>query len=393
MTRKLFGALFIILAPLAFAADPQTQQPADDHVKPPPPEPVPTAELEAAIRRGIAFLVECQNDDGSFGGPERTKGLNIMASAPGSHYAFQTATTALAVSALIEVGAVTPAARKALERGEAWLFERLPKLRRATPMELYNVWGHGYGLQALVRMHGRLPDDTERRHKIEDLIRGQYDMLTRFESVDGGWGYYDFRAGAARPGSDSTSFVNAAVLVAFAEAKQIGVEPPEKVLKRALAATVRQRKSDNSYLYGEYLKYSPLMPINRPAGSLGRSQACNIALRLWGDKVVTDDVLKTCLDRLIVRNGWLSNGRKRPIPHEAPFQVAGYFYYFGHYYAGLCVDQLKAGERPFYQDHVARLILPLQEQDGSWWDYPLYNYHQPYGTSFALLTLNKCRKN
>ena len=86
------------------------------------------------------------------------------------------------------------------------------------------------------------------------------------------------------------------------------------------------------------------MPINRPGGSLGRSQACNLALRLWGDKRITDDVLKTWLDRLFARNGWLDIGRKRPIPHESYFQVAGYFYYFGHYYAALCIDAA-AGRR------------------------------------------------
>ena len=32
-----------------------------------------------------------------------------------------------------------------------------------------------------------------------------------------------------------------------------------------------------------------------------------------------------------------------------------------------------------------------QEKDGSWWDYPLYDYHQPYGTAFALMTLARCR--
>jgi hypothetical protein len=372
----------------ATADDPARDTPA----KPPPPEPVATAELEGAIRRGVAFLVKSQNADGSWGGPGRTKNLNIMASPPGSHRAFQTATTALAVCALIDVGTDTPEAKAALERGAAWLLEHLPKLRRATEMELYNVWGHGYGILALAKMHGRLPDDAARKKQIEDLIRSQYDWLTRYESVDGGWGYYDFRVGAAKPSSDSTSFVNAAVLLAMYEAKQIGVEPPAKLVKRAVAATERQRLPGNTYLYGEELKYQPARGINRPAGSLGRSQACNLALRLWGDTTLTPEVFQTWLDRLIVRNGWLSNGRKRPIPHEAPFQVAGYFYYFGHYYGALCVDQLKADDRPFYQDHLARLLLPLQETDGSWWDYPLYDYHQPYGTGFALMALAKCRK-
>ena len=131
---------------------------------------------------------------------------------------------------------------------------------------------------------------------------------------------------------------------------------------------------------------------SRPAGSLGRSQACNLALRLWGDARITDEVLKSWLDRLITRNGWLDMGRKRPIPHESHAQVAGYFFYFGHYYAALCIGQLPEADRPFYQDHLARLLLRLQESDGSWWDYPMYSYHKAYGTALALMALESCRK-
>src|SRR5437762_1306591 len=79
---------------------------------------------------------------------------------------------------------------------------------------IYNVWTHDYGIQALDHMHGRRPRDSERKRKIEDLIRNQYDYLTRYESVDGGWGYYDFGAQTQRPNASSTSFVNAAVLEA-----------------------------------------------------------------------------------------------------------------------------------------------------------------------------------
>jgi hypothetical protein len=97
------------------------------------------------------------------------------------------------------------------------------------------------------------------------------------------------------------------------------------------------------------------------------------------------------LDRLFARNGWLSDGRKRPIPHESWFSVAGYFFYYGHYYASLCIEQIPSGRRPEYQDQLARVLLPLQEKDGSWWDFPLYDYHQQYGTAFALLSLRRCR--
>ena len=360
----------------------------------PRPKPVPQPEpaaIESAIRRGVDFLVKDQNKNGSWGSPEPKGGVEIYTPLPGGFQAYQCAVTALAISALIETGGDREDVKKAIECGETWLMRDLPKLRRGSPDVLYNIWSHIYGIQAFVRMHQRLPD-PERREKLAELIKEQIKFLMRYESVDKGWGYYDMRTGTQRPGTDSTSFMTAAALVALREAKDIGVEVPEKLIKGAVDSIHRQRNPDFSYLYGEYLKWAPRHPINRPGGSLGRSQACNVALRLWGDDKVTDKVLKAWLDRLFARNGWLDLARKKPIPHESFFAVAGYFFYFGHYYAGLCIGQLAPDDRPFYQDHLATVLLRLQAKDGSWWDYPLYNYHQQYGTAFALMTLKCCRR-
>ena len=117
-------------------------------------------------------------------------------------------------------------------------------------------------------MHKRHDADKPLQKRIVQLIEMQYDKLTRYESVDGGWGYYDFRYEARKPTSSSISFVNGTVLIAFAEAKAIGVAPPERIVKRAIAALLRQQKPDFSYLYGEYLQYQPMRGINRPGGSL-----------------------------------------------------------------------------------------------------------------------------
>ena len=354
--------------------------------------PVPRADLEKQIEKGVYFLLDRQNKDGSWGSPRNTKGLNIYAPGFQSHYAFRLAVTSLCVSALIETGGDTPQTRAALKDAEAYLLEHLPKLRRADATAMYNVWSHGYGLQALVRLRARAKAEPAKIKKIDALIAQQFKMLGRYESVDGGWGYYDMRLGTMKPASSSISFVNATVLVAFHEAKMAGLEPPKKLVTRALAALKRQHLPDGSFLYGEYLKYSPRRGINRPGGSLGRSQAGNIALRLWGDKRITDKVMVDWLDRLYARNDWLGIGRKRPRPHEAWFQVAGYFYYYGHYYGALCLDHVPAAERPRLQDHMATIIMKYQEKDGSWWDFPFYDYHQQYGTAMALMTLQRCLK-
>ena len=403
-TQRFLAIVLLVSAPVgwcAVAQSPGTAVPGLSRAPSlaelgPRPEKVPTpdpAAIEDAIRKGVDFLVRDQNKNGSWGSPELKGGIELYAPVPGAHQAFQSAVTAMSISALIETETAGQRddARKAIERGEAWLMVNLPKLRRGSADALYNIWSHIYGIQAFVRMHQRLPD-PERRKKIEELMKEQIGFLIRYESVDKGWGYYDFRLGSQRPATDSTSFMTAAALVAFREAKDIGVEVPEKLVKGAVDSIHRQRKPDYSYLYGEYMKYVPQHEINMPGGSLGRSQACNLALRLWKDEAVTDKIMATWLDRLFARNGWLDMGRKKPIPHESFFAVAGYFFYFGHYYAGLSIAELPAADRPFYQDHLAALLLRLQSQDGSWWDYPLYNYHQQYGTAFALMTMKCCRR-
>lgn len=356
--------------------------------------PPTAAEIDTAIEQGVRFLLEAQNADGSWGSATRTKGLNIYAPIPGGHHAFRAGTTALALAALIEVGDPTDdTVRRSIERAEKWIFAKLPELRRANVDAIYNVWGHAYGIQALVRMYHRRPDDENRRQKIRDLIANQIEKLKRYEYVSGGWGYYDFRQHTNKPGGSATSFTTATVLVAFKEAEQIGVGVPDQLVRRALRSIQRQCKPDGSYLYS--LRYDlmvrPMRGINRRAGSLGRSQACHYALRIWGDQTITDKVLTNWLDRLIVRNGWLNIGRKRPVPHEAWAGVAGYFYFYGHYYAARQLKLLSPTERIPRAEHLAAIILKHQERNGSWWDFPFYAYHQPYGTALALMTLHHCQ--
>ena len=144
------------------------------NLKTPRPE-----ELEKSLERGIQFLVASQNKDGSWGTARRTKDLNIFAPVPGAHHAFRSGTTALCVEALIECQASAPPhhasderVEAALRRGEDWLLENLPKLRRANSIALYNVWGHGYGIEALVDMSRRAKDPA-RRQKIREVMETQ----------------------------------------------------------------------------------------------------------------------------------------------------------------------------------------------------------------------------
>lgn len=364
----------------------------------PKPKPItpPTREaIQAAITRGVDYLLDDQRPNGGWGSPENTKGLNIYAPVPGAHDGFKLAVAGLVVEALCEARDTLDEERQqrvdeALGRGAEWMLANHEKVRRSASDAIYNTWGHAYGITGFTALHAWAEGDPDLQARLKAAAQFQSDQLKRYSFLSGGWGYYDFDHVAKIPGSSPNSFTTATGLVSLHDAEAIGVTFPDKLAKKAIASVVRQRNPDFTYAYGEYLMMSPRLGINRPGGSLGRSQACNVALRMWGDDAVNDNVLRAWLNRLFARNGWLGIGRKRPQPHESYFQVAGYFYYYGHYYAAMAIEMLPEEERPYFQDHLAHILLPLQEKDGTWWDYPFYNYHQQYGTAMSVYCLRHC---
>jgi hypothetical protein len=340
-----------------------------------------------AIAEGVRYLVEHQDADGSFGSPASPRPVEILANVPGSLQAFEAATTALCWMALRDQRERTPAMDAAAERALAWLVKHA-RVKRPNGMELYNVWSFGYGLRALAEaLRCAAPGATPEAIRAE--ARSLVKAVEIYQVPDGGWGYYDFEAQTYRPSGSSTSFTTATILIALHEARAAGIDVPQPIIDKALRSVDFCRKSDGSYLYGWYLRYRPMMPVNEPKGSAMRSPGCNLALRLFGAGL-TDDDLRQGLDLLVKHNRFAIAGVRRPIPHESWYQVSGYFYLYGHQYAALCLDLLGDEDRARYWPAVVEGILKTRQPDGSFWDYPLYGYHKFYGTAYALIALARC---
>lgn len=354
---------------------------------------VPLADaIDASITRGVDFLVTHQNTNGSWGNATHTKNLNIYAPLPGAHHAYRAGASGLALSGIIDAADNRPEVTAAIEKAAAWTASELPKLRRADQTTTYNVWGHAYGLRAISRLYQRETEPAKKTEWIR-LAQEQVDLANRYEDINGGWGYLDLDdLTTEKPSGIPTSFTTATVLLAMDQARSVmGVKLNDKLVAHAIAGINYQRTPDFSYTYSFAHRMRPRLDINRPAGSLGRSQACNAALRVYGEKAVTNEVLTTWADRFLAREGFLSNVRKRPVPHEGQFRIAGYFYYYGIYYFTESVRLLPKETHAAYAEKLATLLLERQEKDGSWWDYPLYDYHQAYGTGYALMALTWCR--
>jgi hypothetical protein len=342
-----------------------------------------------AIDAGVLYLLTSQNKDGSWGSPYTGRAHNIYAPTPGGHKSFRTGSTALAISGLLHhVGPDRPEALAAAKRGVAWLHDNLPKLRRDGPMALYCNWGFLFGIEALIDYEPHASFWERRRSR--KAIAYAVDRLERYRGVRGGWGYYDFDLKTQRNGGWPASFMTAAVLGALSKADANGHQFPADVFPKAIAELRRCRLPDNAFLYNFQWQYRPRATGNRPAGSLGRSQAGLYGLRMVGGPAeVSDDDIRQILARFLARNDWLGIGRKRPVPHESWFHVAGYYYCFGHAYAARCIRLLPAEEQVELREQQAQILIKSQEKDGSWWDYPLYGYGKAYGTGLILQTFAK----
>jgi hypothetical protein len=368
---------FAIIVAMLLAFAPGTLRAQERHAE----QVHPRATLAQAVTDGVAFLVKSQNPDGSWGTGTETRGTEIYSLVPGSHDAFRIGTTSLCVMALREAGE-----KPAHDRGVEYLV-RSGQAKRDQGDLMYNVWAHIYLVQALSLELQQKKDDA----RLKSAVQWHLDRLARYETYIGGWNYYDFDAHTQQPSMGPTSFGTAAGVVALKEAKTAGIDVPEKMIQRAVRRLEEMRLPGGAYLYSSDLKYYPRHRANRIRGSIGRTQSCNFALWEWGSPKVGEKEVLADLDQFFAEHPYIAMGRKRVWPHESWYATAPYYYYFGHYYAGRLIEKLGDKGKAKYGEQLAQQIMPFQEPDGSWWDYAMWDYHKPYGTAFAIMTLLRCR--
>ncbi|HEX3356013.1 MAG TPA: prenyltransferase/squalene oxidase repeat-containing protein [Tepidisphaeraceae bacterium] len=326
-----------------------------------------------AIQRGVTFLEQSQQPEGFWGTGLETRGLEIYSMVPGSHDAFRVATTSLCIMALRQAGE-TQSHDKAVE----WLLAH-GDARRDDGSILYNIWAHIYATHALA-LEMRYNHDP----RIARAAQWHMGQMAHYATYAGGWNYYDFDARTELDSMGATSFGTAAGLVALYEARKSGLDVPQRMIDLAEHRLEDARLPNGVFLYGSDYKYMPQLPANMARGAVGRTQPANLALMLWDSKKVDDEDALSGLKLFWDDHVYLEMGRKRPEPHEAWYQTSGYYFYFDHFYASLLIDRLK---RTKDAKKMVEMILQHQEPDGSWWDYAMWDYHKPYGTAFAVMTL------
>ena len=346
------------------------------------------AEVIAALDGGRDWLVAHQAADGSFGSHHSPRPIEVLATVPGSHEAFQAATSALCVMALDQCPRPTDGSAAAASRGIDFLLANR-KVKRPNGLEFYNTWALGYGLQCLGEWLARHPDDA-RADSIRQACREMLDRLPLYQVLDGGFSYLDFSLQSIPPSESEMSFTTATVLVGVDRVRRLGIEPPPGLAERAALRVLADKTPEGAFLYGRYLWKVPRHGINLRKGSACRTPGNLYALDLFGRPPKEREWIDALEDLAIRYVGFQQIAVRRPIPHESWYSISGYFYLYGFYYAALVLDErLPPAEQQRLYPHLARGVLFCRQPDGSFWDYPLYNYHYHYGTAYALLALSR----
>lgn len=384
----------ILASLLASAATLASAQPAgaEDPVLSPPDSalPEPTLDADAArtsIQRGVRFLLEKENPDGSWGTstPESLFELNYSNA---SFYAWKMAGGALSIMTLMTVDE-TPERRAALEKALEYILTN-DRPKRGSNWDIDNNWAALTTFTMLVQAAQDPRFQAEKwKSRIEARGKEYAQHLLDNQDPKGGWGYYEGPVLSRRP-TWSTSFATALVVPSLVEATaKLGWPIDEKMTSRAVEYVRNCALPNGAYEYD--LNPIPRMNggehINDVKGSLGRIQVCNWARRKAGDKKVTDEKIREGLTRFFEDHRFLDVARMKPIPHEAYYRNAGYFYFFGHYFAAQAINCLPVAEREAWHAKLRAKLVPVQGKDGSSIDFVGSFYSYTYATSFATMAL------
>ena len=340
--------------------------------------------------RAIAYLVEEQNEDGSWG-TGALEGVMEYGFSVETFYDWHLAANALAVMALAECPE-TPERRAALERGVRWLCTtRMPG--RGSNWDVDYTWPALYGFVACVWLlddprFGAEGELDELRSLLLERGAAFGEILIRNQAPDGGWAYYDDPPFTRRP-TWATSFCTALVLPALERAQALDFGPDRPVLDRAIKYVRRCALPNGAYEYD--LRPVPRVSagegINAVKGSLGRIQVCNWGLATVGEPHATPDRIREGLEAFFDEHRFLDVARMRPIPHEAYYANAGYFYFFAHFYAAQAINLLPAAEREGWHARLRPHLAKTQREDGSTSDFLGTTYMLTASTAYLALSL------
>jgi hypothetical protein len=329
-------------------------------------QPRPREPMDEAIDRGLAFLRQAQNRDGSWSAEPGFGRLGGFRAAPPAGATGDPAITALAVMAFLSAGKVPGegADGAVVERGIRFVMARQQKGRPFSQGGMgggTEMYCHGICTLLLAEAagmtDGKLADEL--RLRLEDAVAVLLQGQRRNAGPDtGGWRYQV-------NGPDADLSVTGWQLMALRAAKNVGCDIPAERIQAAVDYVLRCHDP-----VGGGFRYTTTGNVTVPCTGTGI-----LALELCGKQFhLSQQALKA-------GNYILANPLRPNQPH----------FYYGVYYTSQGMFQLGQNYWKNYRPKLHALLLQLNgpQQNGAWYGngFGDGNYGPTYCTPMAILAL------
>ena len=294
-------------------------------------------ETQAAIDRGLAWLVARQNEDGSFGA---------------SGYSRNVAVVSLAGIAFLSAGSSPGRGDygQNINRVLGYVLQAADEsgfICEAAYTSHGPMYDHGFATLLLAELYGMSPD-SDVREKLSAAVR----LIISTQSSEGGWRYQP-------KVSEADISVTICQVMALRAARNAGIYVPNATIDRCVEYVKRSQNADGGFMY---------MLTGGPS-RFPRSAAGVVALYSAG--IYEGEEVRKGLDYLM-----------QHLPQPQDFSRDTHAMY-GHYYAVQAMWQ--AGGEPWQRWYSAihDVLLRQQQDDGSWMDLICAEY----GTAMATIIL------
>jgi len=301
-----------------------------------------TPELDEAVRRGLTYLAEEQNEDGSFGS---------------GRYAKNVAITALAGIAFMADGNLPGRGEYAaqVERALEYILQNSAE-NGLIAGEAANgpMYGHGFATLFLGEVYGMTAGggDTAQADRVYETLSRACRLIERTQNDQGGWRYNPVPY-------DADVSVTICQIMALRSARNAGLEIDKKVIDRAVEYVRQCQNTDGGFKY----------QLESGTSAWPRSAAGVASLYYAG--IYEDNAIDRGLDYLM----------ETAKPGEEA-NAAHYFY--GHYYAVQTMYLAGGAYWAEWWPAIRGELVASQLEDGSWEDRSIGS---AYGTSMSLIVL------
>ena len=301
------------------------------------------ANVDRAVREGLALLIARQNQDGTFQSADQGRWVGVCS------------IIGLAMLSRGIRSGVGPAGM-ALQRTGRYVLSQVQSsgFLSATGETSHGpMYDHGFGTLFLAELIG-----TDRQLNIRSKLSSAVELIARTQNKEGGWRYNPAP-------QDADLSVTVCQMMALRAARNAGIGVAKETIDRGVDYVRRSQNADGGFMY-QY----------RLAGGESRFPLTAAAVvALYSAGIYEGDEIEAALAYLQSHAAANSSLDRNS------------FFYYAHYYSAQCFWHRGGESWERWYAGLKRNLLALRNSQGGWFDYNSVEY----GTAMACLILNMPR--